>query len=55
MVDHDTLVRRLRSGNTLSQIIAGFRSCAEIMLEGGMRGYFRHAWRFGLFFLFRSC
>jgi hypothetical protein len=52
MVDHDTLVRRLRSGNTLSQIIAGFRSCAEIMLEGGMRGYFRHAWRFGLFFLF---
>jgi hypothetical protein len=52
MVDHDTLVSRLRGGNTLSQIMAGFRSCAEIMLEGGMRGYFRHAWRFGLFFLF---
>ncbi|MGO7863102.1 hypothetical protein ELH72_11875 [Rhizobium ruizarguesonis] len=52
MVDHDTLVRKLRAGNTLSQIMAGFRSCAEIMLEGGMRGYFRHAWRFGLFFLF---
>ncbi|MGO8086076.1 hypothetical protein AB9E29_02975 [Rhizobium leguminosarum] len=52
MVDHDILVSRLRAGNTLSQIIAGFRSCAEIMLEGGMRGYFRHAWRFGLFFLF---
>ncbi|AIC27534.1 hypothetical protein IE4771_CH02429 [Rhizobium etli bv. mimosae str. IE4771] len=52
MVDHDMFVRRLRSGNTLSQIVAGFRSCAQIMLEGGMRRYFRHAWRFGLFFLF---
>ncbi|ARM12581.1 MULTISPECIES: hypothetical protein [Rhizobium] len=52
MVDHDMFVRRLRSGNTLSQIVAGFRSCAQIMLEGGMRGYFRHAWRFGLFFVF---
>ncbi|PDT18201.1 hypothetical protein CO670_04955 [Rhizobium sp. J15] len=52
MVEHDALVRRLRSGNTLSQILAGFRSCAQIILEGGMRGYFRHAWRFGLFFLF---
>ncbi|NKM26365.1 hypothetical protein [Rhizobium laguerreae] len=52
MVHHDILVRKLRAGNTLSQIIAGFRSCAEIMFEGGMRGYFRHAWRFGLFFLF---
>ncbi|MBX4992590.1 hypothetical protein ABID08_005329 [Rhizobium binae] len=52
MVDHDIFVRRLRSGNTLSQIVAGFRSCAQIMLEGGMRQYFRHAWRFGLFFVF---
>ncbi|MDK4734154.1 hypothetical protein [Rhizobium sp. CNPSo 3490] len=52
MVDHDMFVRRLRSRNTLIRIIAGFRGCAEIMLEGGMRGYFRHAWRFGLFFLF---
>ncbi|ARQ10367.1 hypothetical protein NXC12_CH02348 [Rhizobium etli] len=52
LVDHDGFVRRLRGGNTLSQIIAGFRSCAQIMLEGGVRGYFRHAWRFGLFFLF---
>ncbi|ARM88633.1 hypothetical protein RHEC894_CH02339 [Rhizobium sp. CIAT894] len=52
MADHDTLVRRLRSGSTPSQIIAGFRSFAQIVREGGMRGYFRHAWRFGLFFLF---
>ncbi|WP_064691771.1 hypothetical protein [Rhizobium aegyptiacum] len=52
MVDHDVLVRQLRRRNTLSRIISGFRSCAEVMLEGGMRGYFRHAWRFGLFFLF---
>ncbi|EJC79481.1 hypothetical protein Rleg4DRAFT_1074 [Rhizobium leguminosarum bv. trifolii WSM2297] len=52
MVDHDALVSRLRSGNTLSQIVAGFRSCAQIILDGGMWGYFRHAWRFGLFFLF---
>ncbi|MBB2794627.1 UNVERIFIED_ORG: hypothetical protein GGD58_003509 [Rhizobium pisi] len=52
MVDHDLFVRRLRNGNTLSQIVAGFRSCTQIMLEGGMRGYFRHAWRFGLFFVF---
>ncbi|EJZ21754.1 hypothetical protein NE852_11235 [Rhizobium sp. Pop5] len=52
MVDHDVFVRRLRARGTLGQIMAGFRSCAQIMLEGGMRGYFRHAWRFGLFFLF---
>lgn len=52
MVDHDVFVRRLRSGNTLSQIVAGFRSFTQIVLEGGMLGYFRHAWRFGLFFLF---
>jgi len=52
MVDHDVFVRRLRSGNTLSQIIAGFRSFIQIVLEGGMLGYFHHAWRFGLFFLF---
>ncbi len=52
MVDHDALVSRLRSGNTPSQIVAGFRSCVQIVLDGGMRGYFRHAWRFGLFFLF---
>lgn len=50
--DHNALVSRLRSGSVASQIFAGFLSAAAIIGDGGMSGYFRHAWRFGLFFIF---
>jgi hypothetical protein len=52
MLDHDVLVKHLRTGNALRQIAAGFLSGARVVLEGGLAGYFRHAWRFGLFFVF---
>ncbi|MHA4790970.1 hypothetical protein, partial [Klebsiella pneumoniae] len=52
MLDHDVLVKHLRKGNMLTQIAAGFLSCGRIILEGGFHRYFRHAWRFGLFFVF---
>ncbi|KQV81634.1 hypothetical protein [Rhizobium sp. Root1220] len=52
MFDHDVLLRRLRSKSVSGQIIAGFLSAARIIADGGMLGYFRYAWRFGLFFLF---
>src|SRR5262249_16267966 len=50
--DHNELVGKLRTGNTASQIASGFASFWQVVREGGMAGYFRHAWRFGLFFIF---
>lgn len=50
--DHNALVEQLRSRSIPAQILAGFRSALQVILHGGMAGYFRHAWRFGLFFVF---
>ncbi len=52
MFPHDALVRHLRSRSLPGQFLAGFRSAARIIADGGMYQYFRHAWRFGLFFIF---
>jgi hypothetical protein len=52
VLDHDALIRRLRSASTFRQILLGYRACLDVVAEGGMTGYFRHAWRFGLFFVF---
>lgn len=50
--DHDDLVRSLNGRPTLQRLAGGFLSAARIVWEGGALGYFRHAWRFGLFFVF---
>ncbi|MEI2297065.1 hypothetical protein [Ensifer sp. MJa1] len=50
--DHDDLVSYLNGRPTLSRIVGGFRSAARVVWEGGALAYFRHAWRFGLFFIF---
>lgn len=50
--DHDALVEKLRAGSRATQILSGFRSALQVIAFGGMAGYFRHAWRFGLFFIF---
>lgn len=50
--DHNELVMALRSRSTLARLAGGYRSALDVALTGGMVGYFRHAWRFGLFFLF---
>lgn len=50
--DHNTLISQLRAASLWKQIALGFQAGAGIIREGGALAYFRHAWRFGLFFLF---
>ncbi len=50
--DHNALVTKLRTGNRAMQILSGFWSAMQVVAYGGMASYFRHAWRFGLFFIF---
>lgn len=50
--DHNDLISRLRDMSIWKQIALGFKAGMGIIGEGGAFAYFRHAWRFGLFFLF---
>ncbi|NLS05159.1 hypothetical protein HGP14_17580 [Rhizobium sp. P32RR-XVIII] len=50
--DHDVLVQHLRAKSTAKRMLDGFVACGRIVADGGLAGYFRHAWRFGLFFIF---
>lgn len=50
--DHDALVDALSSRSLLRRLGGGFASALRVAVNGGLWGYFRHAWRFGLFFLF---
>ncbi|TCU11900.1 hypothetical protein [Rhizobium sullae] len=50
--DHDVLVRHLSAKPAAKRILDGFAACGRIIVDGGLNGYFRHAWRFGLFFIF---
>lgn len=50
--DHNEIVRRLNGRSTLHRMAAGYLNAARVVWEGGALSYFRHAWRFGLFFLF---
>jgi hypothetical protein len=50
--DHDTLVDELATRPLAKRLLTGFRSAAQVVVEGGLAGYFRHGWRFALFFLF---
>lgn len=50
--DHNGLITALRARPQLARLAAGYRSAARVVWHGGMFGYFRYAWRFGLFFLF---
>lgn len=52
ILDHNSLILALRSRPAAARIAAGYRSAALVAWYGGLFGYFRHAWRFGLFFLF---
>ncbi len=52
VLDHNELILALRARSPLARLVAGYRSAAQVIWHGGMFGYFRHAWRFGLFFLF---
>ncbi|RWX78897.1 hypothetical protein EPK99_09990 [Neorhizobium lilium] len=50
--DHAALVSTLTGRTLLTRIVSGFYSAGRVILSAGMTGYFRHAWRFGLFFVF---
>ncbi|SFB39657.1 hypothetical protein SAMN03159496_03429 [Rhizobium sp. NFR07] len=52
LLDHDRIVSQLAKRPLLMRLARGLRSAAIVISEGGAFGYFRHAWRFGLFFVF---
>lgn len=52
LCDHNSLVEKLSDKPTFQRILTGFASFGSVVGQGGLTAYFRHAWRFGLFFLF---
>lgn len=50
--DHNAVISSLRHAPVWRQIGLGFAAAAGIVAEGGAGRYLRHAWRFGLFFIF---
>lgn len=52
LCDHNGLLEKLTEKPILHRILAGFFSAAQVVFYGAAAGYFRHAWRFGLFFVF---
>ena len=51
-LDHSSLVAALNGKPMASRILSGYAAACRVVLEGGLTGYFRHAWRFGFFFVF---
>lgn len=52
ILDHNDLVARLNGRPFFSRLGQGYLAAFKVAASGGMAGYFRHAWRFGLFFIF---
>uniref|UniRef100_UPI0031014214 hypothetical protein n=1 Tax=Neorhizobium sp. EC2-8 TaxID=3129230 RepID=UPI0031014214 len=52
MLEHDRLVRQLSDRPVPVRLVQGFLSAMAVVFEGAAMAYFRHAWRFGLFFIF---
>jgi len=52
VVDHNDLVGALNRRNLPTRLVFGYLAALRVAVGGGMTGYFRHAWRFGLFFTF---
>ncbi|MDL2405706.1 hypothetical protein PY650_08505 [Rhizobium calliandrae] len=52
ILDHNDLVAKLNGRPFFVRLVHGYLAAAKIALSGGLTGYFRHAWRFGLFFVF---
>jgi hypothetical protein len=50
--DHNSLISAMRSEPLWMQLGKGFKAGFDVIRQGGAWGYFRNAWRFGLFFLF---
>jgi hypothetical protein len=52
ILDHNELITAMRSEPVWMQIVKGFKAGFDVVRHGGAWAYLRHAWRFGLFFLF---
>lgn len=52
LFDHDDLAGALKSKPLLSRLLGGYCAAARVAWHGGLVGYFRHAWRYGAFFVF---
>lgn len=50
--DHNDIVEQLNGRPLARRLALGFVSAARVVLGSGATAYFRHAWRFGLFFVF---
>jgi len=50
--DHNDLVRKYSDRGLLQRLLSGYASAGRVIAQGGLFGYFKHAWRFGLFFVF---
>ncbi|MET0747750.1 MAG: hypothetical protein ABWY49_06140 [Rhizobium sp.] len=51
IVDHNDLVAMLNGRSLPTRLASGYLAALRVAVGGGMMGYFRHAWRFGLFFI----
>ncbi|QLF71426.1 hypothetical protein FE840_014630 [Peteryoungia desertarenae] len=52
VMDHNDIISTLQSEHLLRRLAKGFVAGAVVIREGGAHRFLRHAWRFGLFFLF---
>lgn len=52
LFDHNGLVANFSRKPLIHRLWDGFLAAGLVIACGGMAGYFHHAWRFGLFFLF---
>lgn len=52
ILDHNDLVAKLNGRPFFTRLRQGYLAAGRVVASGGMTGYFRHAWRFGLFFIF---
>jgi hypothetical protein len=52
VLDHNGIVHMLNGRNLMVRLVMGFLAAMRVAFGGGLTGYFRHAWRFGLFFIF---
>jgi hypothetical protein len=50
--DHNDLISAMRREPVWRQIVCGFAAGMAVVRQGAAFAYFRHAWRFALFFLF---
>jgi len=52
ILDHNDMVAKLNGRPFSVRLGQGYLAAAKVAVSGGLTGYFRHAWRFGLFFIF---